>query len=73
MNSKLVKDFGVRALLAALSVLGLYEVILAAFVLIWVGKVNASFSDVLALIAVAQAPATMALAFYFGMRMASPP
>ena len=66
---KLSKDFGIRALLSVLLILGLYEAVTAAFLLIWTGKVAASFSDLLGLIAIAQAPATMAVAFYFGFRM----
>ena len=66
---KLFKDFGIRALLSVLLILGLYEAVTVAFLLIWTGRVTASFSDLLGLIAIAQAPVTMAVAFYFGIRM----
>ena len=66
---KLFKDFGVRALLSVLVILGLYEAMTVGLLLIWTGKVIATFSDLLALIAIAQAPVTLALGFYFGFHL----
>jgi hypothetical protein len=61
---KLRKDFGVRALLAVLGVTGL----LGAIFFILATQRSLSMSDILAILAIAQAPALSATSFYFATR-----
>ena len=62
-NLKLLKDFGVRALLATIAAIGFYG--LLALVLI---KYPLDTTTLIALIGLAQAPLLAALAFYFGSK-----
>ena len=60
---KLVKDFGVRALLATIA-LGSYELLLLLVAIL----VPFDFKDAILLLSAGQAPAMLALGFYFGQR-----
>ncbi len=60
---KLVKDFGVRALLATIGGVGFYTALLLVMF-----KYDLDLPTLLALIALAQAPWMLALGFYFGTK-----
>ena len=62
---KLIKDFGIRALMAVIAGAGLYGLL---FYIVITKELEPT--TLLALIAVAQAPFLTALAFYFGERKA---
>lgn len=65
--SKLGQDFGVRALLAILTVIP-FELLLFAVVI----KLNLTLEVAIALLGIGQAPAMLALGFYFGQRTGQP-
>lgn len=60
---KLIKDFGVRALLATIGGLGFYT--LLGFILV---KYELDLPTIIAIISIAQAPWMLALGFYFGTK-----
>ena len=60
---KLVKDFGVRALLATIGGLGFYT--LLGFIL---ARYELDLSTIIAIIGLAQSPWMLALGFYFGTK-----
>lgn len=60
---KLLKDFGVRALLATIGGIGFY--VLLAFI---VTRYTLDLPTIIALIGLAQSPWMLALGFYFGTR-----
>ena len=63
-NMKLIKDFGVRALLATIGGLGFYA--LLGFVL---ARYELDLPTIIAIIGIAQSPWMMALGFYFGTKV----
>ena len=60
---KLVKDFGVRALLATMGAIGFY-----ALIIIVLFRFQLDVSHVITIITLAQAPWMMAIGFYFGTK-----
>ena len=65
---KLIKDFGVRALLATIGGVGFY--VIAIWVLV---NITLDVSQLIAIISMAQAPWMLALGFYFGTQVAKLP
>lgn len=65
---KLIKDFGVRALLAVLAAVGYYAVLIFTFV-----RFELSTETILALLSAASSPWLLAMGFYFGTRTDSNP
>lgn len=61
---KLLKDFGVRALLATIGGVGFYTVLGVIL-----AKYQLELSTVIAIIGLAQSPWMLALGFYFGTRV----
>ncbi|PIV84521.1 MAG: hypothetical protein COW51_00065 [Candidatus Moranbacteria bacterium CG17_big_fil_post_rev_8_21_14_2_50_44_12] len=61
---KLSKDFGIRALFGTIAGLGFYGMLLLVF---W--KIALDLPTTIALVGLASAPWTMAVGFYFGMRI----
>ena len=61
---KIIKDFGVRALLATIGGLGFYG--LLGFIL---AKFELDLSTIIAIIGIAQSPWMLALGFYFGTKV----
>lgn len=61
---KLIKDFGVRALLATIGGLGFYT--LLGFIL---ARYELDLPTIIAIIGIAQAPWMLALGFYFGTKV----
>jgi ABC-type bacteriocin/lantibiotic exporter with double-glycine peptidase domain len=65
---KLKKDFGVRALLATITV-SMYELIIAAMlILLYLNKLL-TFEGALGIAGLSQAPAMLALGFYFASKL----
>lgn len=63
-NLKLLKDFGVRALLATIAAVGFYGLLTLVII-----KYPLDTATLIALIGLAQAPLLAALAFYFGSKI----
>lgn len=65
---KLSQDFGVRALLATISLVCFELTIGACIWLVWYSY-NATPEMILAILAIAQTPPMAAISFYFGTKM----
>jgi hypothetical protein len=68
---KLIKDFGVRALLASLALVAFEAIVLIVIVFLWRDKAL-TVEAATALVAAAQAPAMLAVGWYFGTRSGQP-
>lgn len=64
---KLSNDFGVRALLATIALVSYEVIIMAILVMLFINKAL-DFQSSLALAGLTQAPAMLAVGFYFGQR-----